>query len=434
MNVTDYINITINIIGVIICIFILFFLTASEHRKLRRSRIFIRIIVFQIVGILVIIVENIFNIYNITEYIFLKKALVMYTPLGGPIILMFYTDLILTILKEKTSISKAAGRAGAIAKIFCIINIISTIILMFIIMYPMTNPSFELVYNEFYNWFQFSYILSLGCMAIGTSLLIVYKKYLSKREFLTLLSYSVFPTTAVLLELYLSRLALINFSITLAIFIYYASIQSELSQQIKQKELELTRSKIAIMFSQIQPHFLYNALSAIAQLCDEDSVKAKKAIIDFSVYLRSNMESLNDKELVSVEKELSHVKGYLDLEKEIYKDALNIIYHIEAGGFMLPPLSIQPIVENAIKHGIGKKEGGGTVMLSVRETDKEFLVIVSDDGAGYDKANLSFDKQKHIGIENVKRRIEEQCGGTLEISGEPGAGTTVVIKIPNLKL
>jgi len=197
------------------------------------------------------------------------------------------------------------------------------------------------------------------------------------------------------------------------------------------KELELTENKIAIMLTQIQPHFLYNALSAIAQLCDEDPVKAKKATMDFSVYLRSNMESLNNKGLISVEKEISHVKGYLDLEKEIYRDALEVIYNIEAGGFMLPPLSIQPIAENAVKHGIGKKEGGGTVILSVSETDAEFLITVFDNGAGFDAAKLHHDRLNHIGIENVKRRLKDQCGGTLEISWDKG--TTAVIKIPKME-
>jgi len=199
------------------------------------------------------------------------------------------------------------------------------------------------------------------------------------------------------------------------------------------KELELTENKIAIMLSQIQPHFLYNALSAIAQLCDEDPVKAKQVTMDFSVYLRSNMESLNNKNLIQVEKELSHVKGYLNLEKAIYGDSLNLVYKIEAGGFMLPALTIQPIVENAVKHGIGKKEGGGTVMLSVCETDKEFLITVSDDGAGYDKANMPHDKQKHIGIENVRQRLKAQCGGTLEITSGSYRGTTAVISIPKTK-
>jgi sensor histidine kinase YesM len=118
----------------------------------------------------------------------------------------------------------------------------------------------------------------------------------------------------------------------------------------------------------------------------------------------------------------------------MYGDALNVVYRIEAAGFLLPPLTVQPIAENAVKHGIGQKEGGGTVAVSVHEAQNSFCVTVSDDGAGYDTGygadNPCGEKRKGIGIENVRRRIEEQCGGTLEIASEPGKGTTAVITIP----
>jgi len=360
----------------------------------------------------------------------LTKALIILIPLFGPVILMFYIELIITILKEKTAISKGANIATYTAVILCIIDIIITIILLPFAMFYMTDISHYIVLRELNNWLLFSRFLSFGCIAIGIGLLIAYNKFLSIRELLTLLSYAVLPIAAILLELFLWRLTLINFSITLAVLIYYASIQSELSQQIKQKELELTNSRISIMLSQIQPHFLYNVLSAIAQLCDEDPAKAKKATLDFSRYLRSNMESLNDKGLISVEKELEHVKGYLDLEKSMYRESLNIVYDIQASGFMLPPLSIQPIAENAVKHGIGQKEGGGTITISVREDKNEFIVTVSDDGVGYNAENLIEDTQVHLGIENVRQRLKKQCGGTFEISSEPDIGTTAVIKIP----
>ncbi|MCL2808432.1 MAG: histidine kinase [Treponema sp.] len=409
---------------------ILFFVMTSEYRKLKRSRIFIRIIIINIIGLFVIITENIFNITPIADNSILTKALIILIPLFGPVILIFYIQLVITILKEKTTISKAAQIAAYIAVAFCFIDIAMTIVLLPFAMYYMTDLSHYMVLRELNDWLLFSRFLSFGCMIIGTGLLIVYKKFLSIRELLTLLSYAVLPIAAILIELFLWRLSLINFSITLAVLIYYASIQSELSQQIKQKELELTQSKVSIMLSQIQPHFLYNALSAIAQLCDEDPLKAKKATVDFSAYLRSNMDSLNDKGLISVEKELEHVKGYLDLEKTMYKDALNVVYNIEASGFMLPPLSIQPIVENAVKHGIGQKEGGGTINISVREAEKEFIVTVSDDGAGYNTDKLFENMQAHIGIENVRQRLKDQCGGTFEISGESEKGTIAVIKIP----
>ncbi|MCL2801103.1 MAG: histidine kinase [Treponema sp.] len=432
MYSADYIDITINIINAVICLLILFFAVTSEYRELKRSRIFIRIIIVNIIGLFVIITENIFDIKAIMENTILMKSLVILIPLFGPVILIFYIELILTILKERTVISKTAVYAAYIAIATCIIDIISTIILVPITMYYMTDISHYIVLRELDKWLLFSRFLSFGCIAIGTGLLVAYNKILSKREFITLLSYAVLPITAILIELFLWRLTLINFSITLAILIYYASIQSELSQQIKQKELELTKSKVSIMLSQIQPHFLYNALSAIAQLCDEDPEKAKKATLDFSKYLRSNMESLNDKGLISVEKEIEHVKGYLGLEKSMYREALNVIYNIESGGFMLPPLSIQPIVENAVKHGIGQKEGGGTITISVSETANEFIVSVSDDGAGYNADNFAEESKTHIGINNVTQRLKEQCGGTLIISSKEKIGTNAVIKIPKI--
>ncbi|MCL2804399.1 MAG: histidine kinase [Treponema sp.] len=430
MYAADYIDITINIINTVICLLILFFAASSEYIKLKRSRIFVRIIIVNIIGLLVIITENIFNIKAILENTILMKALIILIPLFGPVILIFYIELIITILKEKTSISKGAKIAAYIAAALCIIDIIITVILLPFTMFNMTDLSHYMVLRELSNWLLFSRFLSFGCMLIGVGLLISYSKFLSTRELLTLLSYAVLPIVAILFELFLWRLTLINFSITLAVLIYYGSIQSELSQQIKQKELELTKSKVSIMLSQIQPHFLYNALSAIAQLCDEDPEKAKKATVDFSAYLRSNMESLNDKGLIDVEKEINHVKGYLDLEKAMYRDALNVVFNIQAAGFMLPPLSIQPIAENAVKHGIGQKEGGGTITISISEAENEFLVTVSDDGAGYNAENLKDDSQTHIGIENVRQRLKDQCGGTLEISGESGVGTTVVIRVP----
>lgn len=240
-----------------------------------------------------------------------------------------------------------------------------------------------------------------------------------------------YPETWLMLSVALSVSLFVAFIIQTqkANLLSAAKIQSELAEQIKQKELELTKGKVSIMLSQIKPHFLYNALTAIAQLCDENPAKAKKATIDFSSYLRNNMESLDNKGLISIEKELSHVKAYLDLEKAIYGKALNVVYNIQPYQFLLPPLTIQPIAENAVKHGIGKKEGGGTLTISIGETESDYLVTVSDDGAGYDVKSPYDDTITHLGIENVRRRIEEQCSGTLEVESEVGKGTRAEIRL-----
>jgi len=197
-------------------------------------------------------------------------------------------------------------------------------------------------------------------------------------------------------------------------------------------ESKLNENRISIMLSQIQPHFLYNALTAIARLCQKDPAEAKKATINFAQYLRGNMESLTERGLIPVEKELTHIEAYLELEKAIYGKALMVVFKIESMDFELPTLTVQPIVENAVKHGIGRREGGGTLTVSVGKTETAHLIVVADDGPGFDFIEYirTNDLLKCVGIENVRRRLAAMCGGSLEFESDPGVGTTATIRIP----
>ncbi len=202
-------------------------------------------------------------------------------------------------------------------------------------------------------------------------------------------------------------------------------------EKAERTEKELIQNRIAIMLSQIQPHFLYNVLTAISRLCDVDSGKAKSAILNFSAYLRRNLDSLAEPSLIPFEEELNHVKTYLDLEKMRFDDELAIFYNIEVKNFLLPSLTVQPIIENAVRHGVGKKAGGGAVTLSTRETEAACQIIIHDNGVGFDVAADNQESSKsHIGIENVRSRLKAQCDGTLLIVSEPGLGTTATITIP----
>ncbi|MDR2596310.1 MAG: histidine kinase [Treponema sp.] len=197
-----------------------------------------------------------------------------------------------------------------------------------------------------------------------------------------------------------------------------------------QAERKLNDSRISIIISQIQPHFLYNALTVISRLCDKDPAQAKKATIEFSAYLRGNMDSLEETKPIPFEKELRHIEGFLNLEKAMYGEALNVIYDIKTKDFLLPALTVQSIVENAVKHGIGKREGGGTVRICTSETDNEFFAVVSDNGVGFEYKKTAHDRSLCVGINNVRLRLSVQCGGSLEIESKPGAGTTAAIRIP----
>ena len=195
-------------------------------------------------------------------------------------------------------------------------------------------------------------------------------------------------------------------------------------------ELKLQESQISIMLSQIQPHFLYNTLNSIYQLCETNPMRARSMVNFFAEYLRNNLSTLEEPGLISFETELAHIQTYLEIEKIRFEDTLEIEYDIKCDAFSLPVLTVQPIVENAVKHGTSKKRGGGKVVISTREDEKDYIINVSDTGCGFDPSVPKNDGKIHVGIENVRQRLSNMCEGSLTIESEIGVGTSVTIRIP----
>lgn len=203
-----------------------------------------------------------------------------------------------------------------------------------------------------------------------------------------------------------------------------------IEEEKRAMEMKLQESQISIMLSQIQPHFLYNTLNSIYQLCETNPMRARFMVNSFSEYLRNNLSTLEESGLISFETELAHVKTYLDIEKIRFDDTLEIEYDIKCDKFSLPVLTVQPIVENAVKHGTSKKRGGGRVIISTSEDKNSYIVEVSDTGCGFDPSKPQSDGKRHVGIENVRQRLSNMCGGSLTIESTVGVGTTATISIP----
>ena len=214
----------------------------------------------------------------------------------------------------------------------------------------------------------------------------------------------------------------------------YDAEVDKLNGEIEQLERELERANTSIMLSQIQPHFLYNALNTIKSLIRRDPEKAETAIIDFSLYLRGNMDSLTKVDPIPISEELDHIKNYCSLEQLRFSDKLEIFYDIECKDFYVPTLSVQPIVENAIKHGVTKKAEGGSVTISTYEDKAYYYICVEDDGVGFDVNNPDTDTSRsHVGIKNISERFKNIMNGEVEIVSEKGKGTTVTVKLPKDK-
>ena len=206
------------------------------------------------------------------------------------------------------------------------------------------------------------------------------------------------------------------------------------ARRAKKLEKELEESRIAIMLSQMQPHFIHNILNVIYYLCGKDPAAAQGAIIKFSDHLRNNLEAISQKELITFRKELDHIYTYLELEQIRFGEELSIIYDIEEDSFLLPVLSIQPLVENAVKHGIAKKRGGGVVTISSQQTEKAYRITVSDTGVGFDVERYMDDGKVHVGLMNIRQRLASRMHATVEIDSTPGSGTTVTVTIPKEKV
>jgi len=317
-------------------------------------------------------------------------------------------------------------------KIYTIPIIINTI---FVSLTPYTGWTFSIDSANMYHrgaYMWVTWFIAYGFI-LGSYLLLIVNT--ANKPRLQLKGFNIFyylfqipPVVMGAMQIVFYGTLLTSLGIVISVFIVYINIQNRRLTDIAIERLEhkLMQSQIATMLSQIQPHFLYNSLTAIKKLCTADPKAAEEAVVEFSNYLRGNMDSLTEKGLIPFERERAHIEAYLNLEKAVYGNKINVIYDIEASYFMIPSLTVQPIVENAVKHGICQRLGGGTITVSVKETKTEYLITVTDDGVGFDAANANL----HIGIANVRSRLAAMCGGTLNIESKQGVGTTAAIRIP----
>jgi signal transduction histidine kinase len=202
----------------------------------------------------------------------------------------------------------------------------------------------------------------------------------------------------------------------------------ELEMEKKVLNAELAESRISTMMSQIRPHFIYNTLGSIEQLCEVDPPKAGELVHNFAKYLRGNFGELDNPKPILMSQEMEHVRHYINIENVRFPD-MTFSFEMNSEDFCLPALTVQPIVENAIKHGLMKLQKGGSIRVVSYETQTDYCISVEDDGVGFDTDKL-FNDKNHIGIRNIRDRLKVMVGGSLEITSVVGVGTKVLITIP----
>ncbi|WP_341417886.1 ATP-binding protein [Paenibacillus filicis] len=207
---------------------------------------------------------------------------------------------------------------------------------------------------------------------------------------------------------------------------------------MKQSLNERLRIEAAYLQAQIQPHFLFNTLNSIMVLSEIDTEKMRSLGEAFTSFLRISFDFLNTGHLVELDHELRLAEAYLYIEQERFEDRLSVVWELEPDiRLLLPPLSIQPLVENAVKHGVLSQRKGGTVQIRITRQEGFTLVEIKDDGKGMEPGkvvqllNPTLKGKGGIGIANTNRRLIQLYGQGLSIISKPGEGTTVSFVIPD---
>ncbi|MGN0483976.1 MAG: sensor histidine kinase [Lachnospiraceae bacterium] len=211
--------------------------------------------------------------------------------------------------------------------------------------------------------------------------------------------------------------------------IWQIALNQRKSMKVEKLSEELKNSRIVLSMSQIRTHFIFNVLNAISGYCKSDPKKADQELIRFSRYLRHNVNFMEEDKPMPFTKELEHLQDYVALEQMRFEDQIKFETDIQEKDFLIPPLTLQPLVENAIKHGILKKEdGSGIIVLRTIRKGKKVEITVADDGVGF--APEEEKKEGSVGVKNVRFRVEQMMHGTMKIVSDPGNGTKVTIKLP----
>lgn len=359
--------------------------------------------------------------------------------LFSDIILLLYHAYVCNCIFEKDSQEKKNSIRVKLVVLICLTAI------FLIIMSQFTNLYYYIDADNYYHRnsaYFISLFLPMAGMLTDLSLLFRYRKNISRELLLAMVSYIVLPFIAAIILLFYYGISLINLAIGISMILMFVETMIEQSKkaaqkerllaehdrQLAQKERELTDSRIASMMSQIRNHFIFNTLGAISGYCKIDPVKADDALMKFSRYLRRNMSWLEEKGMIPFENELKQVEDYVYLEKMRFGGRFEFGEDLDELNFAIPPLTVQPLVENAVKHGLTKPGKQGSVCLMTSREPDAILIQVIDDGVGFKPEEL--EKSTSIGLKNVRYRLEHLAGATLEIESTPGEGTRAMIRIP----
>ena len=254
-----------------------------------------------------------------------------------------------------------------------------------------------------------------------------------KKRFAFLAMLLPVPVIFVYLVFSASGLLFTDIGISLSTLSMFFIILHDQAEQNMRQQQEIAHQRSSIMILQMRPHFIYNTMMSIYYLCKQDPDLAQQVTLDFTTYLRRNFTALASEEPIPFSEELEHTRTYLAVEQAQFDDMLFIDYDTPHVDFRLPPLTLQPIAENAVKHGMNPDSAPLRIRIATRRTGSGSEIIVEDNGPGFDPEDgfkPTDDSEPHVALKNIRERLEIMCNGKMTIVPREGGGTLVRVTIP----
>ena len=342
-------------------------------------------------------------------------------------IIILFTNFVMVNIKRSTEKVESGFKWFMIIVLF--VCIASAIIWIF----PSTNNLLVEKMECECNPDSFYLIGQIGgyiCVTILVYLILRYRKDLGKDKTIAFLIFALAPFSTSLFRFVSKDIQYMPIAISLTLMLMHVYISNSIMNTMRAQEKIILEDRMNMLVEEVKPHFIFNVLNSVYYLCEESPNEAREAVGRLSEYVRRNLENVNEGLTIDISDEILQVKNYVELEKFRFQDMVKAEYYIKDVSFKVPTLSIQPIVENSIKHGLNKKDEGGTVKIVVDETENFYIIKVEDDGIGFDVEKVKTDGKTHIGLENVSERFKYICHAKMTVESEEGKGTVVIVRIP----
>lgn len=234
-------------------------------------------------------------------------------------------------------------------------------------------------------------------------------------------------TVAIVIHMFINVELFVVFGMALFAIVMFGLILSDNMEQYARQQQEIAHQRANVMVLQMRPHFIYNTMMTIYCLCKQDADKAQEVTLDFTEYLRKNFSAIASENTIPFADELKHTQAYLSVEQAQHEDNLFMEYDTPHTRFRVPPLTLQPLVENAVKHAMDIEGDPLHIYVKTRLTNSGSEIIVENDGLDFTATD---NDEPHIALNNIRQRLEMMCKGTLTISPRDGGGTVVTVFIP----